>query len=95
MSDALGRILAEDVAADMDLPPFDKATVDGYACRRADLGNALTVIETIPAGRVPARAVGPNQCAKIMTGAAVPPGADCVVMIEQNRQASRSARTAC
>ena len=39
LSDALGRILAEDVASDIDMPPFDKATVDGYACRRADLGN--------------------------------------------------------
>ena len=56
------------------MPPFDKATVDGYACRRADLGNPLTVIETIPAGRMPAKTVGPNQCAKIMTGAAVPGG---------------------
>jgi molybdopterin molybdotransferase len=83
LSDALGRILAADVAADMDIPPFDKATVDGYACRRADLGNAMTVVETIPAGHVPARAVGPNQCAKIMTGAAVPQGADCIIMIEQ------------
>jgi molybdopterin molybdotransferase len=86
LRDALGRILAEDVAADMDMPPFDKATMDGYACRRADLGHPLTVIETIPAGRVPARAVGPNQCAKIMTGAAMPQGADCVVMIEQTEQ---------
>jgi molybdopterin molybdotransferase len=83
LADALGRILAEDVTADMDIPSFDKATVDGYACRRADLGHPLTVTETIPAGRVPTRAVGPNQCAKIMTGAAMPPGADCVVMIEQ------------
>jgi molybdopterin molybdotransferase len=86
LHDALGRILAEDVAADTDIPPFDKATMDGYACRRADLGHPLTVIEIIPAGRVPARAVGPNQCAKIMTGAAMPQGADCVVMIEQTEQ---------
>ncbi len=85
LSDALGRILAEDVVADIDMPPFDKATMDGYACRRADLNNTLAVIETIPAGHVPARAVGPNQCAKIMTGAAMPRGADCVVMIEQTR----------
>jgi molybdopterin molybdotransferase len=85
---ALGRILAEDVAADMDLPPFDKATMDGYACRRADLDHVLTVIETIPAGTVPTRSVGPNQCAKIMTGAAVPQGADCVIMIEQTEQAA-------
>ena len=86
LSAALGRILAQDVTADMDMPPFDKATVDGYACRRADLGNPLTVVETIPAGRVPEKAIGPNQCAKIMTGAAVPQGADCVVVIEQTEQ---------
>jgi molybdopterin molybdotransferase len=83
MLDAMGRILAEDVAADRDMPPFDRSTVDGYACRRADLGGALTVIETIPAGATPTKTVGPGQCAKIMTGAAVPDGADCVVMIEQ------------
>jgi molybdopterin molybdotransferase len=86
LNGALGRILAEDVTSDIDMPPFDKATVDGYACRRADLGNSLTVVETIPAGTVPAKTIGPNQCAKIMTGAAVPPGADCVVMIEQTEQ---------
>jgi molybdopterin molybdotransferase len=83
MGDALGRILAEDVPADADMPPFDRSTVDGYACRRADLGGMLAVIETISAGAAPAKTVGPNQCAKIMTGAAVPRGADCVVMIEQ------------
>ena len=87
MSDALGRVLAENVAADADMPPFDRATVDGYACRRADLGDGLAVIETIPAGAAPAKTVGPNQCAKIMTGAAVPFGADCVVMIEQTETA--------
>jgi molybdopterin molybdotransferase len=87
VGDALNRILAEDVAADTDMPPFDKATVDGYACRREDLANALTVLETIPAGTVPVKAIGPNQCAKIMTGAVVPQGADCVVMIEQTQPA--------
>jgi molybdopterin molybdotransferase len=86
LGDAVGRILAEDIASDIDMPPFDKATVDGYACRRADLGKTLTVIETIPAGRVPARAIVPNQCAKIMTGAAIPQGADCVIMVEQTEQ---------
>jgi len=87
MGDALGRILAEDVLADADMPPFDRATVDGYACRRADLGGRLAVIETIPAGAAPTKAVGPNQCAKIMTGAAVPGGADCVIMVEQTEAA--------
>jgi molybdopterin molybdotransferase len=87
LSDALGRILAQDVAADMDVPPFDKATMDGYACRRTDLGHALTVVETIPAGTMPTKAVGPGQCAKIMTGAALPSGADCVIMLEQTEPA--------
>lgn len=85
VNDALNRVLAEDVAADMDMPPFDKATVDGYACRREDLTGSLTVLETIPAGAIPVKTVGPNQCAKIMTGAVVPQGADCVVMIEQTQ----------
>lgn len=80
--DALGRVLAEDVKSDMDMPPFDKSVMDGYACRRADLANELTVIEIIPAGVVPRREIGPNQCAKIMTGSMVPRGADCVVMVE-------------
>ncbi len=85
MANALSRVLAEDVAADMDMPPFDKAAVDGYACRREDLPNALAVVETLAAGAAPIKAVGPNQCAKIMTGAVVPQGADCVVMIEQTQ----------
>ena len=85
LPDVLGRVLAEDVAADIDLPPFDKATVDGFACRLADLGNELAVVETIPAGTAPTKAVGPGQCARIMTGAALPQGADCVIMIEQTQ----------
>jgi molybdopterin molybdotransferase len=83
LDQALGRILAEDVASDIDMPPFDKSAMDGYACRRQDLANELAVIETIPPGRVPAKSVGENQCAKIMTGAMVPTGADCVIMVEQ------------
>jgi molybdopterin molybdotransferase len=79
---ALGRILAEDVVSDMDIPPFDKSAMDGYACRRGDLGHELVVIEIIPAGSVPQKTIGPGQCSKIMTGAMVPEGADCVVMKE-------------
>ncbi|MHC4574152.1 MAG: molybdopterin molybdotransferase MoeA, partial [Planctomycetota bacterium] len=79
---ALNRVLAEDVTSDMDMPPFNKAVMDGYACRREDLGNELLVIETVPAGAPAQKSVGPNQCAKIMTGAAVPQGADCVIMKE-------------
>lgn len=83
LGESLGRILAEDVASDIDMPPFDKSMVDGYACRRADLAGELEVVELIQAGSWPTKSIAANQCAKIMTGAAVPPGADCVVMVEQ------------
>ncbi len=79
---ALNRILAEDIIADTDIPPFNKSAMDGFACRRADLSNKLTVVETIPAGHVPRKAIETNQCSKIMTGAMVPDGADCVIMKE-------------
>ena len=85
------RILAEDVTSDTDMPPFDKATVDGYACRREDLANRLTVIETIQAGILPIKVIGHNQCAKIMTGAAVPQGANCVIMVERTLNVGENA----
>ena len=86
IDEALGRILAEDVVSDISMPPFDKSAMDGYACRRADLANELTVLETIPAGYTPQKAIGPNQCSKIMTGAVVPDGANCVIMVEYTKQ---------
>jgi molybdopterin molybdotransferase len=84
---ALNRILAEDIRSDMNIPPFDKSAMDGYACRKADLKNALEVIEEIPAGSVPEKTVGPNQCSRIMTGGMVPPGADYVFLIEHTGKA--------
>jgi molybdopterin molybdotransferase len=89
---ALGCILDEDVAADLDLPPFDKALVDGYAVRSSDLvgysgdGRRLSIGEEITAGRTPTRALGPREAAAIMTGAPIPDGADAVVMVEQTRR---------
>lgn len=82
IADASNRILAENVKSDMNIPPFNKSAMDGYACRRMDLANELTVIETIPAGYVPTKALQANQCSKIMTGGMVPKGADCVIMKE-------------
>jgi molybdopterin molybdotransferase len=82
LGQALNRVLAEDIVCDTDMPPFNKSVMDGFACRRADLRNELTVVETIPAGAMPEKTIGRNQCAKIMTGAVVPEGADCVIMIE-------------
>ena len=85
LRDALGLVLAEDVAADADAPPFDKSAMDGFAVRAADLAElpaTLQVIETIPAGRMPQREVGAGQVSRIMTGAPIPDGADTVVMVE-------------
>ena len=81
---ALDRILIADIISDMDMPPFNKATVDGFACRRADLGTELGLIEIIPAGNQPKMSVSGNQCSKIMTGAAIPEGADMVFMVEDS-----------
>ena len=84
--DALGLVLAEDVASDLDMPPYDKALMDGYAVRSADLGEGqgtLTVIEEITAGHTPTRAVGAGQASRIMTGAPMPGRADAVVMVER------------
>lgn len=86
MEKALDRVLAEDVLADRDIPPFHRATMDGYACRREDLPGPLKVIETVEAGAVPSLTVGGAQCVKIMTGAMVPGGADCVIMKEYTEE---------
>lgn len=93
---AAGRVLAEVVAADRDLPPFPRSTRDGYAVRSADLVHlpaTLEVIGEIKAGekleRIPANIAG-GQSASIMTGAPVPSGADAVVMVEYtSRQGDR------
>lgn len=82
LTDTLGRILAEDVKSDIEMPPFDKSAMDGYACRKEDRKNILEIIEVIPAGKTPEKIIGENQCAKIMTGAPIPKGADCVVQVE-------------
>lgn len=79
---APGRVLAQNVYYDSDLPPFDKSAMDGYACRAEDLGKELQILETIYAGHAPIHTIGQNQCAKIMTGGVVPEGADCVFMKE-------------
>jgi molybdopterin molybdotransferase len=82
LMDALGRVLAEDIASDMDMPPFDKSAVDGYACRRSDLDKPLKVLEVIAAGNSPQFNITEGQCSKLMTGGVVPQGADCVIMVE-------------
>src|SRR5260370_13172910 len=89
---ALGLVLAEDVASDIDMPPFDKALMDGFAVRCADLpeGQAvLTLIEEVTAGQTPRRTLAAGQATRIMTGAPIPAGADTVVMVERDRKSTR------
>ena len=86
LASGLGRVLAEDVLSDVDSPPHDKSTVDGYAIRAYDLfeGSAdLVVIESVMAGAMPSRALASGEATAIMTGAPLPAGADAVVMVER------------
>jgi len=79
---AAGRILAEAVAATMDVPPFDNSAMDGYALHHGDAGNWLAVSQRIAAGAA-GEPLKRGNCARIFTGGAIPPGADCVVMQER------------
>jgi molybdopterin molybdotransferase len=81
-----GRVLAEDIVSDVDMPPFNKAAVDGFACRMADITGELKIRETIVAGAEPKERITEGTCSKIMTGAAVPDGADVVVMVEDSEE---------
>jgi molybdopterin molybdotransferase len=88
LSQALGRVLAETIAADRDYPPFHRSTRDGYAVRAADLSAArpaLRLIGESKAGAAFSGVVGACECVQIMTGAPVPTGADAVVMLEHVR----------
>jgi len=90
LEDAPGRVLGADVRSDIDMPPFARAAMDGYALRAADVAAApatLEVIGEVPAGSWPDQEVGPGQAVKIMTGAPVPPGATAVQQVEKTRAA--------
>jgi molybdopterin molybdotransferase len=89
---AFGRILAVQVKADRDYPPFDRSVRDGFAVRFADTtspGASLECIGELKAGGSFARVVGPGQCVEIMTGAGMPKGADAVIMIEHVKREGR------
>ena len=92
---ALGLCLAQDVRSDIDMPPFDRSAMDGYAVIAEDTVRApieLTVIEDIAAGYMPTIKVMCGQASKIMTGAAVPEGADAVVKVEETEDLSANNR---
>ena len=85
-TNSLGLILANDIFSDIDMPPFDKSAMDGYACKMTDINQELEVIEVIPAGKSPKKEIKQGECAQIMTGAMIPNGADCVVMVEHTEK---------
>ena len=89
LDDGLGSVLAESITSPINVPFWTNSAMDGYAARGADVRGAsatnprrLTVIERIPAGSFPKQSIGPGQCARIFTGAPVPPGADSVIRQE-------------
>lgn len=97
--DALGLVLAEDVVADVPVPPFRNSAMDGYAVRASDTVGAtgdapveLVVIETVAAGAAPGNVVAAGEAVRIMTGAPLPEGADTVVRFEETDESERRQR---
>lgn len=95
--DSAGQIIAEDVYAGIDIPPHDCSALDGFAVRSEDIRKAcpqspvpLRVIETVPAGFVAGKRVSPGTAVRIMTGAPLPEGADCVVGFENTDEKVRA-----
>ncbi|HII60620.1 molybdopterin molybdotransferase MoeA [Pyrococcus horikoshii] len=89
LREAVGRVLAEDIVTEFDIPPFDRAAVDGYAIRAEDTFQAreynpieLTVIEEVPAGNVAKEEVTTGKAIKVLTGTRIPKGANAVIMQE-------------
>jgi len=99
LADARGRVLAERVDADLDVPGFDRASMDGYAVRATDTFGAteadpvvLDRAGTVHAGETPDVAVSPGECVEVSTGAVVPDGADAVVMVERTAEVESGER---
>lgn len=96
LDDALGLVLAEDVVSPLDIPAWTNSAMDGYAVRGDDVRGAtaerpvrLTVVEEIPAGQFPTRAIGAGECSRIFTGAPLPDGADSVVRQEDTDEGTQ------
>ena len=92
----LGQVLAEDVYSTINIPPLDNSAMDGYAVRSEDTRGAsrqspriLRVIDTVTAGSISRSEVEPGTAIRIMTGAPIPKGADCVVKFEDTDEAQR------
>ncbi len=94
LRDATGLVLAEDVRADLDMPAFNRAAMDGFAFRHADCSEAqqLRVVGDIAAGDPVTVRLGPGECVRIMTGAAVPADADTVIPVEETSAEEQTVR---
>ena len=98
--DALGRVLGEDIVAERDNPPWDNSAMDGFAVRWEDIKQehaitkpvTLTVIEDVPAGKMPSKVRRAGQAIRIMTGAPIPNGADTVMKVEDTEHTPDSVR---
>jgi molybdopterin molybdotransferase len=97
IGEANGRVIAQPVVSAVDVPPFDRAAMDGYAVIAEDTFGAgpydprsLTCIEKVYTGQVPSRRVSHGECIEIATGAPMPEGADAVVMVEETERADAS-----
>jgi molybdopterin molybdotransferase len=86
LHEAAGRVLREDVCAPEDIPAFDRSAMDGYAIPADDASDRFEVVAEIQPGALPVVRIGPGQCARIFTGAAVPEGATQVLMQEYTRR---------
>jgi molybdopterin molybdotransferase len=89
LTNAYQRVLAQEVHSRIAMPPFDRSPLDGYAYRAEDCDSvplSLRVVSEIPAGSWSDRVIGPGECARIFTGAPIPPGANCVVRQEDSEQ---------
>ena len=101
LAEAAGRVLAIDIRSDVALPPWDNSAMDGYAVRSADVAGAtadtsvaLRVVGTIAAGQRAAHRLQDGEAMRIMTGAPLPPGADCVIRIEDTDRGTATVRIA-
>jgi molybdopterin molybdotransferase len=93
LAQADGRVASRDVTAAVDVPPFDRAAMDGYAVVAGDTFGAgahspktLRCVDRVFTGQVPARGIATGECIEIATGAPMPPGADAVVMVEETER---------
>ena len=99
IDEAAGRVLAAPVISAIDVPPFDRAAMDGYAVIAQDTFGAsrhdakiLRSVETVYTGVTPSRRISAGECAEISTGAPLPEGADAVVMVEETERTDASVR---